>query len=232
MKRTVVMGCALALVALALVGGQPAEAQDLQQKLAAAKQAAAQNQQALRSYTWLEKTELSFKGEVKNTKVESCRYGPDGKVQKTVIEAPPPPEQKRGLRGKVVEKKTGEMKEELESASALVHRYVPPDPGLMQVVMGAGKASLAQQGPDAVALKFADYVKAGDALTLTFDPAVKAMRQMAVNTYLDDPASPVTLQVQMASLPDAAYPGSVTLAIPASQIEVRITNSNYQKVAP
>ena len=109
---------------------------------------------------------------------------------------------------------------------------MPPDPGLMQVVMGAGKASLAQQGPGAVALKFADYLKAGDALTLTFDPALKAMRQIAVNTYLDDPASPVTLQVQMASLPDASYPGSVTLAIPASQIEVRITNSNYQKVAP
>jgi hypothetical protein len=41
----------------------------------------------------------------------------------------------------------------------------------------------------------------------------------------------VTLQVQMASLPDASYPGSVTLAIPASQIEVRITNTNYQKLA-
>jgi len=231
MKRSGIGGVLLVVLA-GLVVVRPLSAQDLQQKLAAAKQAAAQNQQALRSYTWLEKTELSYKGEVKNTKVESCRYGPDGKVQKTVIEAPPPPEPKRGLRGKVVEKKTGEMKEELESASALVHRYVPPDPGLMQVVMGASKASLAQQGPGAVALKFADYLKAGDALTLTFDPAVKAMRQIAVNTYLDDPASPVTLQVQMASLPDASYPGAVTLAIPASQIEVRITNTNYQKVAP
>ena len=47
-----------------------AAAQDLQQKLAAVKQAAAANQQALRSYTWLEKTELSLKGEVKATKVD------------------------------------------------------------------------------------------------------------------------------------------------------------------
>jgi hypothetical protein len=213
------MGCALAVVALALVGGQPAEAQDLQAKLAAAKQAAAQSQQALRSYTWIEKTELSFKGEVKNTKIESCRYGPDGKVQKSVVEAPPPAE------------KTEEMKEELEAASALVHQYVPPDPGLIQVVTNAGKASLAQQGPGLVALKFPDYLKAGDALTLTLDSSLKAMRQIGVTTYMDDPSKPVTLQVQMASLPDASYPGSVTLAIPASQIEVRITNTNYQKLA-
>jgi len=60
--------------------------------------------------------ELSLKGEVKNTTVNSCRYGPDGKVQKTTVVAPPPPEKKRGLRGKIVEKKTGEMKAELEAA--------------------------------------------------------------------------------------------------------------------
>jgi len=55
-------------------------------------------QQTLRSYTWIEKVELSLKGEVKNTTVNSCRYGPDGKVQKTTVVAPPPAEKKRGLR--------------------------------------------------------------------------------------------------------------------------------------
>ena len=42
----------------------------------AAKEAAARNQQALRSYSWIEKTELRLKGEVKNTQVDMCRYGP------------------------------------------------------------------------------------------------------------------------------------------------------------
>jgi hypothetical protein len=61
MKRTV-MRCGLAVVALALVAGRPTGAQDLQERVAAAKQATAQNQQALRSYSWLEKTEISLKG--------------------------------------------------------------------------------------------------------------------------------------------------------------------------
>ena len=81
------------LVALAaLVLSQPAGAQapaGLQEKLAAAKASAARNQMALRAYTWVEKTELSFKGEVKNTKLNSCRYGADGKVQKTLLGDPP-----------------------------------------------------------------------------------------------------------------------------------------------
>ena len=125
MKKCVI---AFAVAAFALVASQPAAAQDWKEKLAAAKEAAAKNAQAMRSYTWLEKTELSLKGEVKNTKVDSCRYGPDGKVQKTPVVTPPPAEKKRGLKGKIVAKKTGEMKEELESAAALVHRYVPPSP--------------------------------------------------------------------------------------------------------
>ncbi len=102
------------------------------------------------------------------------------------------------------------MKEELQAATALVHQYVPPDPGLIQVVIGAGKASMAQEGPAAVALKFSDYVKAGDALTLTFDTGLKALRQMSVATYMDAPSNPVTLQVAMQSLPDGtSYPASV-----------------------
>ena len=232
MKR-IVTGCALAALVLALVAGRPAEAQDVQQKAAAAKQNAAQNQQALRAYTWIEKVELSLKGEVKNTTVNSCRYGPDGKVQKTTVVAPPPAEKKRGLRGKVVEKKTGEMKAELEAAAALVHSYVPPDPGLIQVVMNAGTASLSQAGPGAVVLKFPGYQKAGDSLALTFDSAVKALRQIDVASYLDDPKEPGDVPGrQDQGLPDGtSYPGSVVLGIPASQVEVRITNSNYQKLA-
>ena len=228
------IACGLAVAALgcAIVTGVPAEAQELQQKLAAAKQAAAQSQLVLRSYTWVEKTELSVKGEVKSTKVESCRYGADGKVQKTPIIEPPPPEKKGGLRGKIIAKKTGEMKEELESAAALVMRYVPPSPDKMQVVMNAGTASIGQAGPGALTLTFPGYEKAGDALKITFDAAVTALRQISVSTWLEKPDEPVTLTVTMLSMPGGlSYPGNIVLSIPSSKIEVRITKSNYQKLA-
>jgi len=229
MKRIVV---GIALVVVAGVAESPMQAQDLQQKLASAKQAAARNQQAIRSYSWLEKTELSLKGEVKNTKVDMCKYGPDGKVQKTAVVEPPPPEPKRGLKGKVVAKKTGEMKEEMESAVALVQQYVPPSPDLMQAVMSAGTASLSQAGPGFAALKFPGYLKKGDAVTLTFESAVKTLHQIEVNTWLDAPDNAVNLKVTMQVLPDGtSYPGTIAFALPKRQIEVKITKSNYQKIA-
>lgn len=227
MKR-IVTGIALGAIALLVA---PAGAQDVQQKLAAAKEAAARNQQALRSYSWLEKTELRLKGELKNTKVDMCKYGPDGKVQKTAVVEPAPAEKKRGLRGKIVAKKTGEMKEELEAAVALVQQYVPPSPDLMQVVMNAGTASLSQAGPGFAALKFPGYVKKGDALTLTFESAVKTLHQIEVNTWLDEPENAVNLKVTMQAMPDGvSYPGNIVFALPKRQIQVKITKSNYQKV--
>ena len=219
--------CALTAIVLA-----PLAAQDLKEKLAAAKQSAALNQKALRSYSWVEKTELSLKGEVKNTKVDMCRYGPDGKVQKTPVVEPPPPEKQRGMKGKIVANKTAEMKEELEAAVALVQQYLPPSPDMMQVVMNAGTASISQAGPGRVSLKFPGYAKANDALMLTFDTTVKAMQQIDVQTWLDKPDNAVTLKVTMNALPDGvSYPGSVVLGIPKSKVEVRITKSNYQKLA-
>ena len=229
MKNVVIV---VALAVFALIASRPAAAQDLKQKLAAAKEAAAKNAQAQRAYTWIEKTELSFKGEVKSSKVESCRYGADGKVVKTAVVTPAPAAKRRGLKGKIVAKKTEEMKDELESAVALVQRYVPPSPDKIQVVMNAGTASISQAGPGALALKFPGYEKAGDALTITFDAAVTALRQINVATWLEKPEEPVTLNVTMQSLPDGlSYPGTIVLSIPSSKIEVRITKSNYQKLA-
>jgi hypothetical protein len=238
--RQTVMGLALLSLGLALAAG-PSPAQDMQQKVAAAKQAAAQNQQALRSYTWIEKTEIVVKGEVKNTKVESCRYGPDGKVQKTPLSAPeekqeetprgPKAKAKAQMKSKVVEKKTGEMKAEMQAAGALVHQYVPPNPEKIQAAMAAGKISVAP-GAGTAALRIADYEKPGDSLVLILDTAAKGMKQISVDSWMDSPDKKVTLNVQMQSLPDGtSYAGAIVLAVPSDNIEVHITNSNYQKLA-
>jgi hypothetical protein len=222
----------LAIAVLIVAAPGIARAQDVQQKLAAAKEAAAKNQQTLRSYSWLEKTELFYKGDLKSTKVEACQYGLDGKLQKAPVVEPPPPEQKRGIKGKIAANKTADMKEELESSTALVRQYVPPDPAMMQAVANAGTASIAQAGPEALKLTFPGYVKAGDALSLTFEKAIKTLRQIDVTTWLDDEKNTVTLKVAMLALPDGtSYPGQITLSIPKSNIEVRITKTNYQKLA-
>ena len=235
MKRTLISALCI-LFAGCLIPLQLVPAQELtqliQQKVGALKQSVAMNQQALQQYSWIQNTQLSLKGEVKSTKIEQCRYGPDGNVQKTQLSEPPEQKKKRGLRGKIVENKTEEMKDYLERSVSLIERYVPPSPDKLQAVVAAGKAALSQAGPGAIQLQFRDYVKSGDALTFTLDTAAKTIRKVDVDTWLDDEKDKVSLAVDFQTLPDATnYAASKTLNVAAKEIMVKIVSSNFQKLA-
>jgi len=236
MKRNLMNALSMGF-ALCLTLARPASTQDqkqaVQEKVAAFKQSTAENQKALRQYGWTENTQLSLKGEVKSTKVEACRYGPDGKVQKTPLSAPPEKKEMRGLKKRVVEKKTGEMKDYMEQVVSLIHRYVPPSPELIKADVAGGNTSLSPQGPGTIQLQFKNFVKSGPVVSFTLDTAAKAIRQLKVDTYLDDAEKDkVALQVDFQTLPDGTnFAASKILNVAAKQIVVNITASNYQKLA-
>ena len=237
---------ALLLVNLPLPAQQPdatAKQQVVQEKVAAVKESLAQNQAALKQYSWTETTEISMKGEVKKREQKECHYGPDGKVQKTPIPGSEQPQQQKepaggrgGRRGgalkeKVVEKKVGELKEYMQQVGALVHQYVPPDPAKIQAAVKAGKAAPERSAEGGLtALSFKDYAKTGDQLSLGFDPAAKKILSCNVTSYLEKPENAVTLAVSFDSLPDGTnYPKETMLNAQSKQIRVKINNSGYKK---
>jgi hypothetical protein len=227
MGRQFVFIGVLLLITIASAFAQNGE---LQQKLAAVKQAAAENKQKLRQYQWTETTQLTLKGDAKPPSQKLCQYGPDGQVQKTPIG--PPPEQPSGGRVKqrVVAKKKAEITDYMEDVKGLLTMYVPPDAQNMQQAFQAGKVSFNPAG-GLVNLIFNDYAQPGDRMTVTFDPASKKITSLSVNTYMGQAKDAVTLQVQMASLPDGtSYSQQTVLNATAKQLVVTTTNSNYQRL--
>jgi hypothetical protein len=217
---------------IALVAGGVAIAQngEVQQKLAAAKQAAAENKQRLRQYQWTETTQLTLKGDPKPSTQKLCQYGPDGQIQKTPIGAPPPAPSGGRLKQRVVEKKKAEMVDYMDDVKGVLAMYVPPDPERMQAAFQAGKLSLNPAG-NVVNLIFTDYAQPGDRMTLVFNPEIKKIVSLSVNTYMGQAKDAVTLQVQMAPLPDGtSYTQQTILNASAKQLVVTTTNSNYQKL--
>jgi len=218
--------------ALALAASVPAVAQngELQEKLAAVKQSAAENKQKLQQYQWTETTQLTLKGDEKPPAQNLCQYGPDGQVQKTPIG--PPPQQPSGgrLKERIIEKKKAEMKDYMGEVKELLGQYVPPDSQKMQQAYQAGKVSMNPSG-GMVNLIFTDYAQPGDRMTLTFDPAARKITSLSINTYMGEEKDAVTLHVQMASLPDGTnYSQQTVINASAKQLIVTTTNSNYQKL--
>jgi len=225
-RRLAIIG-AMALVAS---GATIAQNPEVQQKLAAAKQAAAENKQRLRQYQWTETTQITLKGDPKPATEKLCQYGPDGQVQKTPIGPPPSPPSGGRLKQRVVEKKKAEITDYMDDVKGVLSMYVPPDPDRMQLAFQAGKLSLNPAG-NVVNLIFTDYAQPGDRMTLVFDPAIKKIISLSINTYMGQAKDAVTLQVQMAPLPDGtSYAQQTILNATAKQLVVTTTNSNYQKL--
>lgn len=221
----------LSTTAVAQMSGGAANP-ELQQKLMALKQSAAENKQRLHHYQWIETQQIALKGEQKPQRVFQCSYGPNGQVQKIPMGEQQAPPEKKGLRGRVVEKKTDEMKEYMQQVQSLLSMYVPPNPELIQQAMQKHNVSIEKTvGSNVTQLVFKNYAKDGDQMTLGFDAAAKKISTINVNTYMDNPKDAVTLAVTMASLPDGTnYAQKTVLNSTAKQIQVTTSNSNYAKI--
>ena len=198
-----------------------------QDKVAALKQSIAANQQRLLQYQWLETTVVSLKGDEKSRTERACSYGPDGKVQKQQISAPAEQSSGRGLRGRIVEKKKEEMTDYMKQAAALIHEYVPPDSNRIQAAKDAGNITF-KPGATGVDVQISNYLKPGDALTLTLQSG--AVQKLHVGTYLDSQQDAITLDTTFATLSDGtSYPAQSVLVAPAKNIQVVVQNSDYKK---
>jgi hypothetical protein len=200
-----------------------------QDPAAAFKQSLAENQKKLAHYKWVETTTVSLKGEVKSQTQKLCFYGPDGKVQKQQISAPPQQETQRGLKGRIIAKKKEEMTDYMHEAVALVHQYVPPDHQRIEAARNAGNVAI-KPGAGTVQLEVKNYLKPNDVLSIT--PDGNAIQKIHVGTYLESAEDTITLDVNFAALPDGTnHPARTVLVAPKKSIQVVVENAGYQKLA-
>ncbi len=214
-----------ATLATAAVAQDPA----VQQKLAAVKQAAAENKQALAQYTWQELQTISVKGEAKKQATYSVRIGPDGKPQKTEIDSQPSASPSGGPMKKHVEdKKKTEYEDYGKQMAALAQSYMQPDPGRLQQLYKQGQVTLA---PGTSQLVIHNYVKQGDSVTMVLDPTAKALKSIHVGSYLSKPSDAVTITADFEQIPNGPnHVSAMTVDGVSKELMVQTQNSNYQKV--
>ncbi len=221
----------MSIITVAVLAAVPTFPQnpDLQQKLAAVKQAAAENKQRLLQYQWIETTQLTLKGDPKPPTKNLCQYGPGGTVQKTQIGVAPEPSGGR-MKQRIVKKKKAEIQDYMQDVKSVLSLYLPPDPQRMQMAYQAGKVFF-NPIPGGMNLVMMNYAQPNDKMTITFDTATKKITGLSINTYMGQEKDAVTLQVQMGSLPDGTnYELQTVLTATAKQLVVTTTNSNFQKL--
>ena len=221
-----------AIVAVSLPA-QPAQNQQLQQRLADVKEAAAKNKQALAHYSWQEQETIAIKGNVKDTKVFRVNLGPDGKMQKTEMANLPQSSggRQHGLAHHVKEKKGEEYKEYGQQIGALAQQYAHPDPERLQQAYQQGNVMLGSGGaPGEVKMVVTNYVKPNDKVTLVFNQQAKAIQSLDMATYLNDPKDAVNISAQFSQLPDGTnHVETMQMKGVSKDLLITTQNSNYQK---
>ena len=230
----------IALLCAGLAATPAALAQDNaaptpQQRVAMLKQWLQASQAQLRTYEWIETATVSKGGEVKSRKQNKVYYGADGALQKVPVEGGSTPEKK--VHGPPLAKMAAkhakeDMTEYMQSAVALVHSYLPPDPNRIQQAVNGGKMAANMVVPgQQVRLDFHDYQKPGDVLGITIDINTNRLLGMAVSSYLDSPDDAVKLDVVEGVLADGTiYTAKTTLNAPAKGVTVVIENTGYRKL--
>lgn len=213
-----------------------AQSPELQQKVADLKQAMAQNKQALAQYTWIEQDTISLKGEQKKQEHFQVVLGPDGKPQKTSLDAPPPDDSggKRSgrLKEHVVEKKKEEYKDYADQIKALIQQYIPPDKDAIEQARQKGNIALSPEAgtPGQYKLIISNYLKQGDNMTLVIDKTQKDLVSLSIASYLDDPKDAVNVTVTFSRIPGGPnHVSSETINGVSKQLTIAVQNSNYQK---
>ncbi|MGA7569364.1 MAG: hypothetical protein WBG27_15275 [Candidatus Aquilonibacter sp.] len=202
----------------------------LQQKVAAVEAALYKNTQMLGEYTWQQQETVSVRGDVKKTALYQVQLGPNGKPVKTDISQSQPSNQRKfGIRHRIEEN----YQVYGQQIASLAAGYTQLQPGRLKQLYAQGNVSLRSGGaPGLDAVVVRNYVKPGDAVTITFDRAQKEVLYIHVASYLADPSDAVTITASFARLPDGtSHVTTATVNGQSKSLTIQDVNLNYQKRA-
>jgi hypothetical protein len=223
----------LAMSALA-VPALRAQSPEMQQRVAEVKESMAVNKQLLAQYTWMEQDIISIKGEQKKEELYNVQLGPEGQPQKTPVDPSSMSDderKRRGLRGRIIEKKIEEYKEYADQIKSLVQQYVPPEKEMLQQAYQQGNVMMGPVGgaPGEYRLVITNYVKQGDSMTLVMNKEQKSLVSLSISTYLSDPSDAVRVNVQFARIPNGPnHVATETIDGVSKKLTITVENTNYQ----
>ena len=188
-------------------------------------QSRAQNAALMKQYTWNERTDFMVNGQQKDLRIDLVNFGPDGKIQRTVLNDQHSPLPGGFFRRKAAENKIKDLEKYMEGLKSALYQYTLPTPGAVMNFLNAATTVPAQNGQLMVTGQ--NVVQPGDSLTIWMDAATKKTQKTVVTTAFE--GNPVNVTATFATLPNGLnYVAYAEVTIPAKGYSLLIQNFNYQ----
>jgi len=185
------------------------------------------NAALMRQYTWNSRTEIIEGGQVKDIRIELVNYGPDGQLQRSLINDQQSRMPIGFLRRAVAEAKKEQLENYLIGLRGLIEQYTMPTVGKVLDFMNQAATS----GPDANGLfQMAgnNVVVPADSFTVWTDARTRQTRRVQVTTFFQGDAVNVTATFE--TIPSGlTYMSYAEANVGAKELSVQVQNFNYSR---
>jgi hypothetical protein len=182
------------------------------------------NMQALKAYSWNQRTEVIKDGEVMSTKLELVRYDSNGYEQRSTL-TEQKPKQKKRIAGRVQKKKMGEMQEWGANVKSLLMQYTLPDVASLNNFLGKASINPTDE-PGQTMLNSNNVIQPGDRMTMYINERDKKVQKTTVFTNYEKDS--VLVEIIHGQLPESInYIKEMKLDISTKEIQLKVENFNY-----
>ncbi len=181
----------------------------------------------MHQYTWNSRTELLEEGQIKDNRIELVNYGPDGQLQRSLLNDSSAPLPRGFLRRGIAEQKKKEMEEYLTGLRSLLDQYTLSTVGKVLDFMNQAVTT----GPDAsglIEMTGTNVVVPGDNFSIWTHVTTRHTRKVQANTLYQ--GNVVELTATFHTLASGLnYVAYAEVTIPAKQMSIQVQNFNYQR---
>jgi hypothetical protein len=185
------------------------------------------NAALMRQYTWNSRTELMEQGQVKDIRLELVNYGPDGQLQRTLVNNQGASMPRGFLRKHMAEEAAKKTEQYISGLRGLLEQYTLPSAGKVLDFMNQATTS----GPDAGGLFVMmgrNVVAPGDSLSVWTDAATRQTRQIVVETVFQGDTVDFTAAFKTLSS-GLTYMAYAEVNVPAKQMTLQVQNFDYNR---
>jgi hypothetical protein len=222
MKKRIIIYCSFLITMVQMVSAQ-SDKTKLSLQVSAA---AAANRAQLAGYVWSRTVQVFVGGELKNTIVSSLAIGADGKIVTTATTSTPSSKLPGGIRGDIAKKKIADLKDYVDDAIKVSMGYLYLNKGQMVNFFDAGGIS---QSGNVITVTGSSVNKPNDQLTMNVTRGTLAyVSQSFKSTVTNGDAVSGTINYKTFNNGLTAI-NNGELDLPAKNMKLMITNSNYAK---
>jgi len=183
------------------------------------------NAALLKQYSWSSRTELLDTGTVKDTRIDLVSFGPDGQLQRTIVNDQSAPLPNGFLRRRVAENERDRVERYMTGLGALFDQYASPSAGKIIDFMSTAQIS-APDGNGILQLTGGGLIQPADSITLSIDAKTRQATRIVINTMYNGDTVQVT--ATFVKLPSGLTHLQYTeVTVPDKNMSLQVHNFDY-----